>query len=332
MKPTLIARTINALLDAGNLRALYISGPPGTAKTSIPEQVALARGIGCIKTHVPTMPVDDFGVPFPNADKDGLTYLLNDRFPLEGSHWPDEGILIADELGQADGPSQKGWANIIQSRELHGRKLKAGWLIVGTGNRTSDRAGANRMLTHLKDRMTEIEADTSIDDWGQWALTNGVNPVVVAFSRFDKDFYSFDANQDHNATFRGWTEGVSPLIGTIPTEAEYEMFKGSVGEAMATKFCAFLSMYRKLPNPDAVIMDPDGTPVPAEPSVRFALCGALASRVTVDNFAAICTFVRRLPSEFATMAILDCMRKVPEVQSTRAYIDWATTDGKAVIL
>ena len=332
MKPTLIARTINALLDAGNLRALYISGPPGTAKTSIPEQVAAQRGIGCIKSHVPTMPVDDFGVPFPNADKDGLTYLLNDRFPLEGSHWPDHGILIADELGQADGPAQKGWANIIQSREIHGRKLKAGWLIIGTGNRTVDRAGANRLLTHLKDRMTEIEADISIDDWGQWALQNDVHPVVVAFSRFDKDFYSFDPNHDHNATFRGWTEGVSPVIGTIPAEAEYEMFRGTVGEAMATKFCAFLTMYRKLPNPDAVIMDPLGTAVPEEPSVRFALCGALASRVTVDNFPAICSFVRRLPAEFATMAILDCIRKVPEVQSTRAYIDWATTDGKAVIL
>ena len=59
MKPTLIARTLNALLDAGNLRALYISGPPGTAKTSIPEQVAAQRGIGCIKSHVPYQQADD---------------------------------------------------------------------------------------------------------------------------------------------------------------------------------------------------------------------------------------------------------------------------------
>ena len=332
MRPTVIASTINALLDAGNLRALYISGPPGTAKTSIPQQVASQRGIGCAVIHVPTMPVDDFGVPFPNEQKDGLTYLLNDRFPLEGSDWPEAGILIADELAQADPHAQKGWANIIQSRSIHGRKIKSGWLIVGTGNRAKDRAGANRMLTHLKDRMTEVEADMSNDDWCQWALVNEVHPVLIGFARFDKDFYSFNPDQEHNATYRGWTEGVSPIIGKVPQEAEFEMFKGVVGEAHATKFSAFLNMYRKLPNPDAVIMDPDGTAVPDEPSVRFALCGALSSRVTASNFEAILKFVRRMPSEFSVMTILDCIRKEPDVQRTSAFIDWASSDGKSVIL
>lgn len=331
MRPTVITKTIRALMDANIMRTLYISGPPGTAKTSVPKQVADEMGIGFCCIHVPTQPVDDFGVPFPNADKTALSYLLNDRFPLEGSDWPDRGILVADELAQADGHAQKGWANIIQSREIHGRKLKAGWLIIGTGNRAQDRAGAARLLSHLADRMTELEMDISTPDWCVWAMDNDVHDMVIGYAKFDHEFYSFDPKQDKNSTFRGWTEGVSPIIGTVPPEAEYDMIKGVVGEAQAAKFTAFLRMYRKLPHPDTVIADPHGTAVPEEASVKYALCAALAKRVTVANFAAVCAYVRRMPKEYSTSAILDCIGREPAVQNTREYIEWVQTDGKAVL-
>lgn len=331
MRPTVIASTIRALFNAGVMRPLYISGPPGTAKTSVPMQVADDLGIGFCCIHVPSQPVDDFGVPFPSADKTRLSYLLNDRFPLEGSDWPDTGILVADELAQADAHAQKGWANIIQSREIHGRKLKAGWLIVGTGNRAQDRAGATRLLSHLADRMTEIEMDYSITDWAQWAQRNGVHDMVIGYAKFDHEFYSFDPKRDKNSTFRGWTEGVSPIIGVVPQEAEYDMIKGIVGEAQAAKFTGFLRMYRKLPHPDTVLADPHNAPIPDEASVKYAICAALSKRVTVANWPAVCTYVRRMPKEYSTSAILDCIANEPAVQQTREYIDWVQTDGKAVL-
>ena len=47
------------------------------------------------------------------------------------------------------------------------------------------------------------------------------------------------------------------MLGKVPAEAEYECFKGAVGEGAAAEFVGFMRIYRKLPNPDAILMNPD---------------------------------------------------------------------------
>ena len=42
--------------------------------------------------------------------------------------------------------------------------------------------------------------------------------------------HDFDPQRDVNATPRSWVEGVSDVIGVVPADAEYECFKGAVGE------------------------------------------------------------------------------------------------------
>ena len=78
---------------------------------------------------------------------------------------------------------QKVLANICQARNLHGKALKKGWMVVSTGNRQSDRAGANRVLSHLRNRETVYELETHLDDWTSWAIDHGVKPVVISFIR-----------------------------------------------------------------------------------------------------------------------------------------------------
>ena len=73
---------------------------------------------------------------------------------------------------QANGDLQKVLANICQARTLHGVPMPDGWMVVSTGNKQADRAGANRVLSHLRNRETVIDFDTHLDDWTQWALDN----------------------------------------------------------------------------------------------------------------------------------------------------------------
>jgi hypothetical protein len=279
------------------------------------------------------MQPEDFAIPAPNATRTAIDFLINSRFPIEGSDHPDEGVILIDEAPQGDNAIQKTVANLVQEREIYGRRLKEGWMIVLTGNRAQDRAGANRILSHLRNRVTTIEFEAQLDDWCRWAIDNDIRPEIISLMRFKPALLNdFDPHRDINPTPRAWAEGVSPILDKVPQEAEYECIKGAVGEGAAAECTGYLKICRKLPNPDVILMNPDTHEVPTEASVRYALASALAYRATVDNFDAVMTYARRMPAEFAVLTVLDAIRKTPDLQNTKAFTAWATTDGAKVLL
>lgn len=322
MRATLLKETLTALYPTK--RAVAIEGAPGGGKTTICQQVAQELGVGFIEKHMPTMLVEDFGVPDMATAGDSFAYKLPDWFPAEGrSDIPDEGILLFDDRNQANADLQKVLANIQQARNLHGVPLKKGWQVISTGNRQSDRAGANRVLSHLRNRETVYELETHLDDWTAWAIEADVKPEVVAFIRFRPNLlHDFDPQRDQNPTPRSWVEGVSHALGTVPSAAEFETFKGAVGEGAAAEFVGFVKIYRKLPNPDNIIMNPTTADVPSDPATLYALSGAIAERATESNFERVCTYAERMPPEFSVLSISYASRKKPELASTQAFTNW----------
>lgn len=322
MRPSLLSDTLVSLISIN--RTVSIEGAPGGGKTSLIRSVASAMGLHYIERHLPTMLVEDFGIPV--IGKDTLSYQIPDWFPAKGSRYDDGrgGVLCFDDRNQAPADIQKVLANIQQARNLHGVYLADGWTVVSTGNRQSDRAGANRVLSHLSDRETTLEFDTNLDDWSSWALTNGVKPEVVAFIRFRPGLlHDFDPQRNKNSTPRGWSEGVSAVLGVVPAEAEYECFKGAVGEGAAAEFVGFLKIYRKLPNPDAIMMNPDTAAVPTDPATLYALSGAISSRISQANIDRAVTYLSRCPAEFSVLAMSMAVRRDPTVTSTKGFIDWS---------
>jgi hypothetical protein len=322
MRATLMKETVKALFP--QQRTLCIEGSPGGGKTTIVHEVADDLGVECRELHMPTMLVEDFGILYPDKeDSDNLTYRLPEWFPQEGKA-PDKGILLFDDRNQAGADLQKVLANICQARTLHGHKLPDGWQVISTGNRQKDRAGANRVLSHLRNRETVVDLDTHLDDWSAWAIEHGVKTEVVSLIRFRPNLlHDFDPQREQNATPRSWVDGVSDVLGTVPPEAEYECFKGAVGEGAAAEFVGFIRIYRKLPNPDAILLNPTTASVPSDPATLYALSGAIAERATEDNFNRVCTYAERMPPEFSVLSISYAARKKPELASTKAFTDWA---------
>ena len=323
MRAETLTQTIQALFPIK--RTVAIEGAPGGGKTTICQQVAKRMGVGFIEKHMPTMLVEDFGVPDMATSGDKFAYKLPDWFPAESREdIPDEGILLFDDRNQASADLQKVLANICQARNLHGVPLKKGWMVVSTGNRQSDRAGANRVLSHLRNRETVLELDTHLDDWCSYAIDNGVKPEVVSFIRFRPNLlHDFDPQRDQNPTPRSWIEGVSDVLGSVPADAEYECFKGAVGEGAAAEFVGFVKIFRKLPNPDNIILNPSTADVPTDPATLYALSGAIAERATENNFERVCTYAERMPPEFSVLSISYAARKKPELASTQAFTTWA---------
>jgi len=321
MRATLLKDTLKALIPVG--RSVAIEGAPGGGKTTIVHEVAEELGLPIVERHMPTMLVEDFGIPYPTSN--GFEYKLPDWFPYKGKPGTENGgVLLFDDRNQANADLQKVLANIQQARTLHGKPLADGWTVISTGNRQSDRAGANRVLSHLRNRETVLEFETHLDDSTRWMIDNGVNPMVIAFNRFRPHLlHDFDPQRDVNPTPRSWVEGVSAVLGRVPAKAEYECFKGAVGEAAAAEFVGFARTFRKLPNPDAILMNPDTADVPTDPATLYALSGAIAERATEGNMERVVTYTSRMPAEFSVLSISYAVRKKPELANTQAFTKWA---------
>lgn len=320
MRASLLKETLKTLYPIG--RTVCIEGPPGGGKTTSVRETAEELRVPYIERHMPTMLVEDFGVPDMLASGDSFGYKMPDWFPAKGKV-PDGGILCFDDRNQAPADLQKVLANICQARNLHGVPMADGWMVVSTGNRQSDRAGSNRVLSHLRGRETVLEFETHLDDWTTWAIDHGVEPEVMSFIRFRPGLlHDFDAQRDQNPTPRSWVEGVSAVLGKVPAEAEYECFKGAVGEGAAAEFVGYLRIYRKLPNPDVVLMTPTTSDVPTDPAVCYAMSGALANRATASNVDRYVTYLERMPPEFSVLSMSTAVRRDPSLANTKAFINW----------
>jgi hypothetical protein len=277
---------------------------------------------------------EDYGFPVISADKTDVNFVVSStKFPLERSACSERGILLIDEIAQADASAQKILRNLILEREIHGQKLKSGWLIITTGNRATDRAGAVKLLSHLSNALTRITLEVSIDDWSQWAFANGVQPEVIAFARFRPNLLNdFDPQRDVNATPRAWVQGVSAQMGLINPAHEFETFKGDVGEGPAAEFVAFLKIFRSLPSPDAILIDPDKVEVPMDPATKYAICGALAHRTTPDNFGRVMKYINRMSPEFGVLFVRDAMARDKKLAASPDFIKWASGPGAKLLL
>ena len=321
MRATLLKETLKSLFPIQ--RTVCIEGAPGGGKTTIVQEVAQELNVPYVERHMPTMLVEDFGILFPEAGSSALHYKLPEWFPVKGKA-PDAGILCFDDRNQANNDLQKVLANICQARSLHGVPMPDGWQVISTGNRQSDRAGANRVLSHLRNRETAYELETHLDDWTVWAIDNNVKSEVVSFIRFRPNLlHDFDPQRDQNATPRAWVEGVSDVLGTVPAEAEFESFKGAVGEGAAAEFVGFVRIFRKLPNPDAILLNPSTSDVPSDPATLYALSGALAQRATEGNFERVCTYSERMPPEFSVLTVSYAARRNPDLANTQAFTKWS---------
>ncbi len=329
MRAKLLKQTIKDLFKIK--RTVAIEGSPGGGKTTICQEVAEEMGVGFIEVHMPTMLVEDFGIPIPQPDGT-LKHTLAHFFPAVGSDCPDTGILCFDDMNQASADLQKVVANMCQARNLHGVPMKEGWQVVSTGNKVSDRAGANRILSHLRNRHTVYDLETDLEDWLEWAMAHDVKLEVLSFIKFRTDLlHDFDPQRESNPTPRSWVEGVSNAIGVVSPEAEYETFKGAVGEGASAEFVGFVKIYRNLPDMEQVIKKPLEAIVPSDPATLYAMAGSLATYVTMDNFKNVLTYLDRMAPEFRVVSVSYAVKKNTDLMNTPEFTKWAVNNQNVIV-
>lgn len=339
MSPSEVKDLMRSMLTAEKPISVsfFFEGQPGVGKSSAVEQVARELKLDYFMFYPATREtVDLTGVPVPvKVDGDGMrTIWAAPDMPFTRKGW--RGVLNIDELTHADSAVGKVCGRIFHERLFGDSKLSDGALVVATGNRVTDRAGVNRLLTHTSNRLVKIPVEVSVDDWLDWAADAGVHPAVRSYIQYKRApaLNAFDANStDQQATPRSWVM-VSDLLPYVTKDQDPEslgkqdarertlMFNvvaGAVGKGAAAEFCGYCRHYLALPDPREILKDPAGYTVPKEPAVLHSLCGTLSDHARkADNktLDAIATYALRLPKAFGRLLAQDSLRFAPQMVNT----------------
>lgn len=340
MRPSQIVSALEVLIDAG--QPVMLHGSPGVGKSQVVHQVAKKKGISMIDLRLSQLdPVDLRGVPSVDTKEHITTWNRPNFLPTEG-----KGILFLDEINSAAQATQAASYQLVLDRKLGDYELPPGWAIVAAGNRATDRAIVNQMSTALKNRLTHLNYEVNNDDWCDWALRNQIATEVIGFIRFrpmmlnefeqrnetkqEKERIKHIRDQDAFATPRSW-EFLSRVVNqNPPKDIEYELFRGIVGDGAAAEFLGYLKYYRDLPNLDALLMNPDKTPVPEEPATLYALATGLAAKATEDNMERVVKYALRIPAEFQVLLMKDAVIREPKLTNSRHFNEWAVKNANVM--
>lgn len=312
---------------------VLIKGKPAIGKTDVVRQTCEGLGYELL-TEITSIsdPTDFKGQPFALNDTQAtflpysnLHKMLNTTEPL---------VVFLDDIGQATPAVQAALMQLLLLREVNGVRISDSVIFVGATNSKEDKAGVSGLLEPVKSRFSSIiEMEADLNDWVKWAVGKGNMPVeLIAFLRFRPElFHDFKPTKDlvNSPSPRTWSfVGRMMQKGLSLTDSHfYEVIKGSVGEAAAAEFVAFLKIYADLPDMDMVFMSPDKVDVPESAAVLYAISSVLASRITPSNADNAFKYIQRLPQEIGVATIKDTITRTPKVTNTKCYIAWATDNG-----
>lgn len=331
MKPSQLKGLLEKAIPAH--RPVLIKGAPGIGKTDGVVQACETVGAKLIISHpVVSDPIDYKGMPFVTEGRAEFLPFGDLRQLIEADSLT---VYFLDDLGQAPPTVQAAAMQLILGRRINGHKVSDQVCFVAATNRKQDKAGVTGILEPVKSRFaTIVELTPDLEDWVSWALQAGLPTELIAFIRFRPGLlHDFQPSADiTNSPCPRTVANVGALMDlNLSLELEYEAYSGAAGEGFAAELMGFLRIFRKLPNPDSVLLNPEKADVPTDPATLYALCGALARKASENTMDRLVRYTLRLPPEFQVLLIRDSVRNDGQVVNTRAFIDWSSKNADVLI-
>lgn len=295
---------------------IMLWGPPGIGKSQLVRELCMAMGIAFIDVRLSQMePVDMRGIPVP--DGDSVKWLVASSWPRD----PDSrGILLFDELSAADRSLQVAAYELLLDRRLGDLyALPDGWLVMGAGNRSNDRAVSVPMSSALANRLLHVEIEADIETWSAYAFAKGLHPDVVAFLRFKPEYL---LAQDGNAQ-RGWPSPRSweRMASLLMAEVELDamtlrlMISGLVGDTACGEFMAFRELAQQRLDVPAMLNGDIPVQLPTRVDQQLAFIAAVVHYLwrgeesqQDQRLAVFFAIGTQLTSDLATLMMMDALR------------------------
>ena len=317
-------KIVPLVLNSGNQQPVGLIGPVGVGKTQYfkgwfrdlyAEHVGVsADQLGFIQERVANRDSAEIaGVALPSKDANGDIITQFTKPPLITKIQQtgrEHGIILFDELMQAPADVQKVLADVLDpaERTLAGWAIPDGWIVCFTGNRTSDKSGATRMLSHLLNRCAVFELQFDVKGWADWAADNGVNPLAIdcAMAYADEDFFA-DCVPTEDGPFctpRSLVRAAQHLTA-FTDSAEFDgidipyyvgaLLAANIGERTAGMLTRHIAMADLVPTAAEIFADPTGASVPDATGYQLLAANrAINAAHDADTGEAALAYITRL--------------------------------------
>jgi hypothetical protein len=268
---------------------------------------------------------------FPQADKktgSAIWYPPNTLPFIGNDSFPDDKLIVIffDEAPDAKNDVFAVMQQLLLNRCVGEHVLKPNVRMVLAGNRDGDQALAKRFPMPLNNRLIHVEAVNTVDDFCVYAQSQGVPSVFIAYWNFRSDMVNtYDPKKTNAivATNRTWFEAVDiwrdKRLDVITKEAA---MIGAIGEGPAIDFLAYVDVWQALPHIDKIIKDPEGTPVPEELSIKYAMAMHVSDKMTLGNVDKLYVYLKRFTAEFVVMVWQLATARDATLFESDAFIDY----------
>ena len=317
--------------------SVFLWGASGVGKSDgirqIAEKIEKETGKTVHVTDVRLLlfsPIDLRGVPVADQTHTFTEWLRPKIFALDPSE-EVVNLLFLDELSAAPQSVQAAAYQITLDRTVGEHRLPDNTIIIGAGNRTTDRSVAYRMPNALANRMMHFRIEVDFGSWKDWAEREMIHPLVLGYlSRMHEKLYVEPENKDDIAypTPRTWAfvsklltaNGIDPSK-PVPEGMQY-LISGCLGIGEATEFAGWCNIYKDLPSVEGIFAGTE-TKRPKKHDALYTLirmmiaftktCGEELTRRELEN---VCRYVEPFPADFRTQFFLSLIRENPELKLT----------------
>tara|TARA_R100001594_G_scaffold28559_1_gene53784 strand:+ start:636 stop:1727 length:1092 start_codon:yes stop_codon:yes gene_type:complete len=351
LKPSELVEVINHHLEYAISSTFFVKGSPAIGKSSMIYLVSQTRAdrlkLKLLKDHKGRPinninpkknefgfvdfrcalyeSIDFTGIPYIDDEKTGTAVqkkALLDVFPTRG-----QGIMFLDEVAQCSPALQ----NTIRQLTFEGRigtdyVLPKGWKIILAGNHSTDRAGAQRILTHFQSACLTMELIPDVKEWLEWGYANGINADILAFLSFQNQFlHQFDAKKEGGFPApRTWHQVSEMLEGDLRKSLVQPVLESYLGETVAREFETFRAFQNDLESPTKILKNPKKAKLPERTELQYASVASLINAVeTPKDFENALTYVERFKAkEFSVLFVKALTTKESKFKETSVFIDW----------
>lgn len=285
-----VVRKLNERGQLGDI-AMYVSGPPGIGKSALFEQLADEIDASHTIFLACTMdPTDISGLPFP-LRKDGITkFFPPDRLLGLTEYTKGIGPTIAvfDDLPACEERVFYSLYRFFYERYVGNWAIRDDVLLVATGNRAGDMAGAKELPTALANRFVHFELKVDVEEWIQWAYVNNVDPMVISFiqSGQGRMLHDFDASRGDVCFPSPRSVVMASLMYQVLEDTDKRLvtsaLAGCCGESWALAFQTYAEMKSRLVPVEEIFADPNAARMPADLDVGWAVITNLVCAVARD--------------------------------------------------
>ncbi|MCE7734489.1 MAG: MoxR family ATPase [Candidatus Heimdallarchaeota archaeon] len=265
-------------------QGIFIWGSPGIGKSDLVKELALLTNRDFIDIRLSTLdPVDLRGLPSIDTQTNQTNWIPPNFLPTSENN---PGILFLDEINAAPPSIQTAAYQLILDRKIGTYIVPENWIIIAAGNRLGDRSITFRLPTALSNRFTHLEIEVSTEEWYQWAWKNSIDPYIISFLRYQPELLNrFDPETEEMAfpTPRSWAFASSfEDVRSEDLVLYYKAIQGTVGEAVAQQFLAYLKYQDQIPDPDS-ILEGKNYETPKSPDMQYLLMSGLINEL-LSNF------------------------------------------------